>query len=300
MVGTVLVLGAHGRFGRNAAEAFWNAGWAVRSFDRRTDVLAEAAQGVDVIVNAWNPPYPDWAREVPRLTAQVIAAAQATGAAVLIPGNVYVFGQEAPSIFDETTPHAARNPLGRIRIEMEQAYRDAGVRTIVLRAGDFLDTAPSGNWFDRIMIQKLARGRFTYPGDPNVPHAWAYLPDMAAAAVTLSEDRADLPLFADIPFPGYTLTGQDLARALSRVTGQEVRLTRMPWWPMHLARPFWNMAAPLTEMSYLWRKPHALSPDRFDALLPEFRATPLDTAVARAIAHVEMPTKGAQRTTVQA
>ena len=89
----VLILGASGRFGRHAAEAFWNAGWRVR--------------------------------EVPRLTARVIAAAQASGATVLIPGNVYGYGAGSGPLIDETTPKAATNPLGRIRNEMEAAYRNA-------------------------------------------------------------------------------------------------------------------------------------------------------------------------------
>ena len=88
MTGTVLILGASGRFGRNAAEAFWNAGWQVRNFERGADTLNAAAQGVDVIVNGWTPAYPDWARLVPDLTQQVISAARSSGATVLIPGNI--------------------------------------------------------------------------------------------------------------------------------------------------------------------------------------------------------------------
>ena len=77
MTNTVLILGASGRFGHNAAIAFERAGWQVRSFDRETDTLREAVHGVQVIVNAWNPTYPDWTDQVPRLHAEVIEAAQA-------------------------------------------------------------------------------------------------------------------------------------------------------------------------------------------------------------------------------
>jgi NAD(P)-dependent dehydrogenase (short-subunit alcohol dehydrogenase family) len=45
MQNTALILGSTGRFGRAAAEAFWNAGWRVRTFDRRSDDLPEAARG---------------------------------------------------------------------------------------------------------------------------------------------------------------------------------------------------------------------------------------------------------------
>ena len=127
MSGKVLILGASGRFGRHAAEAFWNAGWRVSVFRRGEDDLTETASDVDVIVNGWNPPYPQWAKTVPSLTAEVIQAASASGATVIVPGNVYVYGKGSPSVLRPDTPHAAKNPLGRIRVEMEAAYRDGDV-----------------------------------------------------------------------------------------------------------------------------------------------------------------------------
>ena len=84
MAGTVLVLGASGLFGGQAAKAFAAAGWTVRTYRRGTDMLA-AAKGVDVIVNALNPPnYHAWDRIIPQITAEVIAAGLAVGATVLL------------------------------------------------------------------------------------------------------------------------------------------------------------------------------------------------------------------------
>lgn len=282
MTRTALILGPTGRFGRNVANAFEAAGWRTRRFQRGAS-LTLAAQGADVIVNGWNPAYPDWAAQVPDLTRDVIAAARGAGATVILPGNVYVFGAQTPAPWSEQSPHAAANPLGRIRARMEAACREAGVRTIVLRAGDYLDICASGNWFDRIMIPNLGRGRFVYPGTPDIAHAWAYLPDLARAAVALAERRADLPAFADVPFAGYTASGQEIAEGLSRVTGRNVQLRHLNWWPLRLSAPVWPMARCLLEMRYLWDTPHWLDGARFDALVPGFRATPLDAALAAAI-----------------
>ena len=58
---------------------------------------------------------------------------------------------------------------------------------------------------------KVKSGKFVYPGPLDRPHAWAYLPDLARAAVALAETSADLPAYSDIPFPGYTLRGRDFA-----------------------------------------------------------------------------------------
>lgn len=281
---SVLILGSNGRFGRNASLAFQNAGWSVRTFDRRRDTLDNAAQGVDVVVNAWNPPYTDWARMVPGLHRQVIDVAARAGATVIVPGNLYVFGADTPGPWFGGSPHQAQNPLGRIRAEMEEAYRRSTVRTIILRAGDFIDTCASGNWFDQVMIKSLSRGRLTYPGNPDIPHAWAYLPDLAGTAVMLAELRDALPRFCDVPFPGYTLTGAEIAQSLSRVTGREVAVSRMQWWPLQLTRPVWRMAPHLLEMRYLWDLPHQLDGTFLSELIEDVPHTDLDQAMRLAIA----------------
>ncbi len=283
MTKTILILGASGRFGRNGVTAFSQAGWEVRTFDRSTDELAKKARGVDVILNGWNPAYTAWAREVPELTQQVIAAAKSSGATVIIPGNVYNFGEDAPQQFSESTPHSATNPLGRVRIEMEAAYRRSGVRTILLRAGDFIDTEASGNWFDLVLTKKLSRGIFTYPGNPDIPHAWAYLPDLLRAAVVLADKRDQLQVFEDIPFPGYTLSGTELCDGLAAATSSPLRLKRMSYLPIRLLAPFWAMGRHLVEMSYLWNKPHHLDGTRFAQLLPDFQATPVAAALASSV-----------------
>ncbi|MEM9550038.1 MAG: epimerase [Pseudomonadota bacterium] len=279
MTDTVLILGAHGRFGRNAAEAFGRAGWTVRRFDRKRDALATAADGADVIVNAWNPPYPDWARQVPKIHAQVRDVARVSGSLVVLPGNVYVFGAQTPTPWSADSPHAAANPLGRIRIEMEEAYRNDTVRTLVLRAGDFIDTQNSGNWFDRIMLAKLTKDTFVYPGDTTTPHAWAFLPDLARAAVSLAEKRDSLPRFADIPFPGWTATGDGLAQALGEASGRPLKTRKMNWTVIRLLQPVWPMARSLVEMRYLWDTPHWLDRGHLDTWLPGFEITPLVDAL---------------------
>jgi len=283
MTQTALILGASGRFGRAAATAFEQAGWHVRRFQRGRDNLSQAASGVDVIVNGWNPAYPDWAEQVPKLHRQVIAVAEASGSTVIVPGNLYVFGGQTPSPWSETSPHAAQNPLGRIRVEMEAAYRASSARVILLRAGDFLDTEASGNWFDAILTAKLAKGKFVYPGRSDIPHTWAYLPDMARAAVELAAIRISLPRYLDVPFAGYSLSAVELLAAINTCLRHPAQLTQMSWLPLHLARPFWPLGRCLLEMRYLWDTPHRLQGDALQKLLPEFRNTPLEDALPRCL-----------------
>lgn len=279
MAKTVLVLGAHGLFGSHAADAFAQAGWQVRRYLRGTD-MTQAAKGADVIVNGLNPPgYHDWARLIPQITAQVIAAGLASGATILVPGNVYVYGDQ-PAPWTATTPHRPIAAKGRVRADMEAAYRAAcnkGLRVIVLRGGDYMAPGNPAAVLNMVVMKGLAKGRLTAMGDATAMRAYAYLPDMARAAVGLAEVRDSLPAFADIPFAGNAFSIAQLAAALEPLMGRKLTIRPFPWWQMRLLSPFWELARELREMRYLYSTPHWMPAEPLQALLPDYRATPFDS-----------------------
>jgi nucleoside-diphosphate-sugar epimerase len=285
---TVLILGASGRFGRHAARAFTQAGWKVRRFDRSGDDLVAAVTGADVVVSAWNPPgYHLWTEDLLAQHAAVAKAAARAGATVILPGNVYVYGPEAPSPWRADTPHLAQNPLGLFRKRIEAAYRDSGAVTIVLRCGDFIDTEKTGNWFEGHISPGVPKGFIRYPGDPRAPHAWAFLPDAARAAVALAEIRASLTGFNDVPFEGYTLSGRDMARAIARITGRAIEVRSFQWAMFRLVKPFIPMLAGLFEMRYLGSLPQRLDGSRLAELVPDFVPTPVEEALRQSLTHQE-------------
>lgn len=276
MSGTVLILGASGKIGRNTAEAFWNAGWRVRLYDRTAGDMAAQAHGADVIVNGLNPPnYHNWATLIPAITNEVIAAARESGASVILPGNVYNFG-DTPGTWDESTPQRPVSRKGRIRKEMEETYAASGVQTIVLRAGNFIEPGGRDDMMAMLYCRTLPKGKLTLPGGRDVVQAFCYLPDWARAAVMLAERRETLAQFEDIPFEGHAFTFDDLHSTLEAETGRKLQVTAFPWAIMSLLSPVMELARELREMRYLWDTPHRLSGEKLTRLLPEFHATPLD------------------------
>lgn len=274
----VLIAGASGLFGSRVAQAFANAGWTVRTYLRGTD-MTQAAQGADVIVNGLNPPmYHDWARVIPQITTQVIGAARASGATILVPGNVYPFGNQ-PGPWGPQTAHRPNTRKGVIRAEMEAAYRNSGVPVILLRGGDFLDQA-KGTAMTMVSLKAAKKGKITLLGNADVPRAYAYLPDIARVAVLLAEKRAELPRYADLPFAGLTFSMQTLRDEMQRQSGTRFRFTRFPWWFIGLAAPFWELARELREMRYLYDLPHQIDPKPLQALLPGFVGTQFEQVVA--------------------
>jgi nucleoside-diphosphate-sugar epimerase len=153
-----LVIGITGGIGGATARALAARGFHVRALSRRPnaaghgiewirgdamnagDVLA-AASGADVIVHGANPPkYRNWRGLALPMLANTIAAAKAARATIVFPGTVYNYGPDAFPTVRENSPQNPRTRKGSIRVEMEDMLRDAGrdgVRTIVIRSGDF-------------------------------------------------------------------------------------------------------------------------------------------------------------------
>ncbi len=100
--------------------------------------------------------------------------------------------------------------------------------------------------------------------------------------------RDQLGTFEDIPFPGYTLSIRQLADLVARASGHAQKVRRLNWLPLFAAYPFWPMARGLIEMRYLWTMPHALSGEKLQRLLPDFRATDPLTAIGEAVAHLDI------------
>lgn len=296
---SVIILGARGRFGRAATGAFTDAGWEVtevaRSWPRPdarqvalditdTCALARAVEGHEVIVNALNPPYEAWAREVPQLTVAVIYAARSSDATVMIPGNVYNYGADMPEVLREDTAWRATTRKGQIRIRKERAYRDSGVKTLVLRGGDFIEAGVTNNWFDRVIAAKAWEGKAIYPGPRNVVHAWAWLPDMARAMVGLAEYRDDFATFEEFGFPGFALTGDELIDLISKAVDGDLRVNGLPW-PLIRLAGLWNaQMRELIEMRYLWDAPHRIDGEKLARVLPDFQPTLAAEAIAAALA----------------
>lgn len=314
----VLVLGASGRLGAAAVAAFAAAGWRVvaqrrgdgpglpgtaRAFHGGlddVDALARAADGARVVVHAVNPAYTRWATEaMPALDAG-LAVARRLGARLVLPGNVYGYGEGMPAVLRADTPQRPTTRKGAIRQRLEARLRDAaatGTPCAVLRAGDFFG-AGTGSWLDLAVARDLVRGRLVYPGPLDVPHAWAYVPDLARALVALADaDRGrsptgTVPLAAweDLGFAGHTVTGGELLAAVEaaaeRLGVQPAggwRHGAMPWGLIRAGGWFVPMWRELAEMAYLWRVPHALDGDALAARVGPVPSTPLPQAMAAAL-----------------
>ncbi|MBW2732216.1 MAG: NAD(P)H-binding protein [Deltaproteobacteria bacterium] len=302
-----LVIGASGGFGGAVAREMLRRGVEVTALVRQggrdpkiaglwqaqgdaLDSLAvsRAARGMDVIVHGFNVPYQQWVPVALKALDHVIAAAIQEGATILFPGNVYGLGPDFSRPLSETCPRQAPEELGKVRNSMERRLRQAseeGVRVIVLRAGDFFGPQAANTWFEEVVKRAPKGGALMDLAPQGVPHAWAYLPDVARAAVDLLERREALAPYEEVHFEGYALTSEELMADLQLALGDARKVRRFPWWALRATAPFWPMGRYLLQMRYLWQKPVLLDGGKLRRLLGSWRNTPLGDALRTTLAN---------------
>ncbi len=316
MKGRIIILGGAGRLGRAAAQAFKAAEWQVASLVRASSAesaapgteiievdahdagsVVAAASGADVVLHALNVPYTEWGRLALPFADTAIAAARENRATLVFPGNLYNYGAGMPARIDETTPMRPTSRKGAIRVAIEARMREAaegGLRTIVLRAGDYFGGEGRGSWFDRIIVKEIAAGRLTYPGPLDVVHEWAYLPDVAQALVQLVERRGQLAPFATFGFPGHAVTGREFVAAISRACRRNFKIDFMPWRLLKLMGVVVPVFRELADISYLWSTPHAIDGARLAEIIGDIPRTPLDRAITVSLASLGVKRRGSR------
>lgn len=307
-----LVLGITGGLGRALAVALHGRGYAVRALSRdvaraataarlpfavdwrqgdalrRGDVLG-AAQGAALIVHAVNPPnYARWREHAVPMLANSIVAARNAGTRILFPGNIYVFGPDAGALVDEASPQNPTSVKGAVRVDMEAMLRHAaedGVRSLIVRAGDFFGPDVPSSWFTQALAKGGRSARVIQDlGAPGIGHSWAYAPDLAETFMRLldREDRlADHDVFH---FQGHWIAdGRGMAQAVQGAIGAHAPIRRFFWPQIYLAAPFVGFLRELIEMRWVWREPVRLANAKLEALIGPEPHTPLALAVAASL-----------------
>jgi nucleoside-diphosphate-sugar epimerase len=260
--------------------------------------VLSAAEGCAVIVHAVNLPYARWMPDMQTITANVVRTARNHRATILFPGNVYGFGRQTGRPLPEGTEMQPDTRKGAFRIQLEELLKSATsegeARVIVVRAGDFFGPSVRNGLVDRIFGRARAGKPIQALGRLDVPHEWAYVPDVARLGAELLAIRERLAPFEVVHFAGHVARAQrEFFRRVARAAGRpDLPVRTLPWWLLRGLGLADSQLRELIELRYLFDDAVLLDDPRRRELLPDFEPTPIESAIQETLASYAAPGPG--------
>ena len=251
------------------------------------EAATDAARGASVIYQCLNAPYTDWPRSFPPLQRGVLATAERTGALLVSLENLYGYGPTAGEEMTEDLPLAATTVKGRTRVAMTQellaAAETGRVRIAIGRASDFFGPGiTTGTTLgERVFANAVAGKRADFIGNPDLPHTYSYVPDIAAGLATLGTDERAAGGVWHLPGP-ETVTTRQLLELVAGEVGHPVGVRTVPKLAVRALGLFNPMMHELAEMSYEFDEPFVLDTTKYQSKFGT-DATPLTTAIGATV-----------------
>jgi len=201
-----------------------------------SSALTARVAGASVLYNCANPgSYTQWEKLWPPLAAAILSAAERSGAVLATASNLYGYGPvDAP--MTRRTPLQPSDHKGALRARMWQqalaAHELGRVRVTEVRSSDYIGpTLPISSGLLAHYADATLRGRTaTVFADPDQPHTWTAIDDVAATLAVLGQDeRAWGSAWITPSNPPATV--REVLRGLAEQVGAlEPQVRQVPGW----------------------------------------------------------------------
>lgn len=195
------------------------------------DTLIGLLDGSGALVNAANPAYHRWPRDWPPLHHALCAAAERSGALLVVMDNLYAYGAGAAMPMREDSPLNPTGRKGAVRAAMATtlmtAHAEGRLRAALVRASDFYGPLVRTSAYAERVVPRLITGKkVAMLGSLDVPHSISYMPDVAAtivAVITHRDASGRTWLVPNAP----AVTQREIVEALARAAGTEAKVSKV-------------------------------------------------------------------------
>jgi nucleoside-diphosphate-sugar epimerase len=202
----IAVLGARGALGAAVVEQACTRGVPVRALLRAPsaypfpapaeqrecdaldrDAVTRATDGCSALVFAVNVSIASWATQMPVLLDIAIQAARTTGARLIFPGNVWIYGPGRPGQrIDEARPATPSSERGALRARLEASIAAADIHYSIVRLPEFYGPNVV-NALIGAPFRAAARSRPVFwLGELDVSVEYVFIRDAAAAVLDVA------------------------------------------------------------------------------------------------------------------
>jgi len=209
-----------------------------------------------------------WREVWPKAMANFLAAAEAANARIVHIDNMYMYGPHDDTPIHEDAPLTAYGHKPAVRSEITRMWMEAGregrVKWAALRAPDFYGPGVDRSHIGETGLGLIAQGKTAQLiMSPDQPHAFAYVPDIARAAVSLLDAPDDAFNQAWHVPCAPTRTPRQLLQIGAAAIGQKLKLMAMPTLGLRIIGLFSPFLRECVEMRFTWNRPYHVDATKF-------------------------------------
>jgi nucleoside-diphosphate-sugar epimerase len=247
---------------------------------------ASATAGVDVVYDCSNPPYDRWHELLLPLGRSVLRAASTAHARLIALDNLYMYGRPAGPIRPDS-PIQPCSRKGRLRAQLAEerlrAHERGELRVAIARASDFYGVGVTNALFGDHFFKRVLAGKSAQVfGDPDLPHAYSYGPDVAETLIRLGADERAAGKVWLVPTAPAEST-RALVDRFGAALGRPIEVSVVPAFLLRIAGLFNGVMRESIEMLYQWEIPYALDDTETRQVFGLHPASP-DTGVPATLA----------------
>ena len=208
-----------------------------------------------------------WKQAWPKAMANLLAAAEATNARIVHIDNMYMYGPQDVALHEDM-PLTTYGVKPAVRVEVtrmwQKAVRAGRVRWTALRAPDFYGPGVGRSHIGDTGLALVAQGKAaTLLMEPDQPHAFAYVPDIGRAAVTLLDAGDDaFNQVWHVPC-APTRTPRQLLEIGADAVGQKLKLMAIPSALLPVLGAVVPFFREYSEMRFTWNRPYHVDATKF-------------------------------------
>jgi nucleoside-diphosphate-sugar epimerase len=227
--------------------------------------------------------YSIWRQQWPRIIDNIIAACRQTGAKLLFFDNVYMYGETAGPMTEETpyNPSSRKGDLrARIATQLMSEVRKGNIVASIARSADFYGpgaektSLPSFLVFQRLIKDQKAQ----WLVNAKVRHSFTYVPDAARAIRLLAEDDNSWNQVWHLPTAANPLTGASFIERAAAELNKASQYMVLPKWMIRLGGIFDRTTAELHEMLYQYESEYMFDSTKFETAY-SFQPTPYEQGI---------------------
>lgn len=244
--------------------------------------LENVASDIDVIFQAINIPYGDWQSKLIPLNENVITTARKVSAKIAIVDNIYAYGKSNGDKLSETTTKKPNTRKGKLRLDMENLYKNSEVPYVIAHFPDFYGPYAENSQLNYMIRQIATDKKARFIGKQDVLREHIYTPDGAKAIVELALREDSYGQCWNIP--AYdVITGEEIIKLIREITGYTKKVGLVTTNMLRFMGLFNKQMREFVEMQYLNEDPVVLDGRKFEEHIAPFPKTPYDEGLKKTI-----------------